>query len=272
MVDIDKINDFIQSHMKNNRLSSITVVEVASYLDKQGLLKDRKDRRGAPLRKYCRSNEIHNSYKSDGYHWVIDYDPHYKLRLNDVVPTPMLQNTALNRVGATAKEICEKYKMPYDYTEASLVKIGFVGFQSIVECHKGHYAMFPKCKGIYMILRRSNLKPKFLQIGSGGNYKGKNPNVTIAELMNNWVDGANVVYIGKTDVTLHKRLSAYLKFGKGKSTSHWGGRLIWQLADHEELIVCWKEMKKGSPRDYEKNLIDDFKKRYMKRPFANLDD
>ena len=74
MADIDKINDFIQSYLKKNKLSSITVVEIASHLDKQGLLKDREDRRGAPLRSLCRKGKIHCSSQPNCRNWIIKYD------------------------------------------------------------------------------------------------------------------------------------------------------------------------------------------------------
>lgn len=72
MADIDKINDFIQSYLKKNKLSSITVVEIASHLDKQGLLKDREDRRGAPLRSLCRKGKIHCSSQPNCRNWIIN--------------------------------------------------------------------------------------------------------------------------------------------------------------------------------------------------------
>ena len=69
--------------------------------------------------------------------------------------------------------------------------------------------------------------------------------MSITELSDNWVNNANVVYIGMTTSTLYKRLSDYLDFGQGKDVGHWGGRYIWQSRDHEELLVCWKEMPRG---------------------------
>lgn len=43
-----------------------------------------------------------------------------------------------------------------------------------------------------------------------------------------------------------------MSFGQGKPVGHWGGRLIWQLEDVKDLIVCWKVLEKEEPRDVEK--------------------
>ena len=53
--------------------------------------------------------------------------------------------------------------------------------------------------------------PNFLPVGTGGLFKGEDPNVSIAELQNNWVEGTPVVYIGKA-TSIKKRLSQYSAF------------------------------------------------------------
>jgi len=52
--------------------------------------------------------------------------------------------------------------------------------------------------------------------------------------------------------------------------SHWGGRYIWQLADADELVTCWKTTPKSDPTREELKLLQAFTARYGKRPFANL--
>lgn len=61
-----------------------------------------------------------------------------------------------------------------------------------------------------------------------------------------------------------------MSFGQGEDIGHWGGRLIWQLSDYDELIVCWKILKDINPRVYEKNFLINFKKVNGRYPFANL--
>ena len=58
-------------------------------------------------------------------------------------------------------------------------------------------------------------------------------------------------------------------FGAGKTVGHWGGRLIWQLADADQLIVAWKETPGRVPRQVEAELIRLFRQQYGKPPFAN---
>ncbi len=157
-----------------------------------------------------------------------------------------------------------------------LKKDGFRGFYSVKELNefkeiRQFSSKVPATKGVYVVLRVSNTNPCFLKEGTGGHYKGKDPNVSIAELERNWVDGTSIVYIGKATI-LKSRISSYLRFGNKRATSHWGGRLIWQLADSSDLIICWKEVYED-PREVEKKMIQNFKKAHgNQRPFANLDD
>lgn len=153
---------------------------------------------------------------------------------------------------------------------------GFEGFYTVKELNtlkvsRQFSSIVPATKGVYLFLRLNNTKPTFLEKGTGGGYKGKDPNVSIAELQENWVNDTPIMYIGKA-TKLKSRLSAYLRFGNNQSTSHWGGRLIWQLADSNDLIVCWKTTQED-PREVEKGMIQEFKKEHGgQRPFANLED
>lgn len=155
-------------------------------------------------------------------------------------------------------------------------KEGFSGFLRIsdllTDC-----SSIPKAKGVYLVLNPNYKKPEFLQIGTGGYFKGRNPNVDFTELKKNWVENSLVVYIGKAgsgtgNATLQSRLKQYCGFGRGKNIGHWGGRLIWQLKDSSELIICWKTLPYDDPRTLEKALIKQFLINFGKRPFANLAD
>ena len=153
---------------------------------------------------------------------------------------------------------------------AGIKGAGFSGFKSVAEMKGGGYLGLPDSSGVYMLLRRSTEPPCFLQVGTGGHFKGKNPNVSVDVLQANWVDGASVVYIGKA-TSLKKRLGQYMRFGRGANVGHWGGRYVWQLADADDLLVCWKRTTEG-PRDVEARYIQDFVMQYGQRPFANLVD
>jgi hypothetical protein len=128
--------------------------------------------------------------------------------------------------------------------------------------------------GVYLVLDPCG-KPDFINPGVGGFFKGKDPNVSIEELNNNYVPDSLVVYIGKaggpsSEATLHSRLSQYLRLGQGKNVGHWGGRLIWQLKSHRDLLFCWRSTPDDDPREVEKLLIDNCEKQYGNKPFANL--
>lgn len=153
-------------------------------------------------------------------------------------------------------------------------KVGFTGFKKISDLIIDNTSI-PKLKGVYIILNPNFKNAEYLEVVTGGYFKGKNPNVTIDELKSNWVNNSPVVYIGKagsktSKATLNSRLKQYLNFGQGKNVGHWGGRLIWQLKDSSELIICWKTLIDDDPRTVEKKLIKQFIIMFSKRPFANL--
>ena len=163
-----------------------------------------------------------------------------------------------------------------------LKKAGFKGFCTVEDLRKD-LSGIPAVAGVYMVVYQGDGMPEFLENGTGGFFKGKNPNVPVSELKSNWVKDTCVVYIGKaggvdakgkkSNSKLQKRISDYLDFGNGVSVGHWGGRLIWQIKDSKDLLFCWKAIPEqvGNPVEIEKELIADFKRQYGgKRPFANL--
>lgn len=156
-----------------------------------------------------------------------------------------------------------------------LKELGFEGFVTVSQL-PSNYNSIPKIKGVYCIICLED-NCKFLEVGCGGHFKGKNPNVITSLLKTNWVENAGVIYIGKaggsaSKATLHSRLKQYIKFGQGRPVGHWGGRLIWQIENSGNLIVAWKTLSTEEPRDYEMKLISSFVVKYGKRPFANLKD
>jgi hypothetical protein len=155
-------------------------------------------------------------------------------------------------------------------------KAGFQGFRKMSELFINSSAI-PKAKGVYMILYTGKDEPKFLRKGTGGFFKGKDPNISIEELKRNWVPDTLVVYIGKagkegSNATLQSRLRQYFAFGQGRNVGHYGGRLIWQLNNSSDLVVCWKPLPTTDPRSIEVTLIREFVEKYSNRPFANLTD
>lgn len=170
-------------------------------------------------------------------------------------------------------------KITLDHSQSiipQLKTLGFKGFETIEDIKKSNYLMLPKEKGIYIILFTAD-SPKFLCVGSGGAFKGRDPNVSIEELERNWVNNTQIIYIGKAgeengSATIHSRLKQYFRFGEGKPVGHWGGRYIWQLDKADALIVCWLEVPDAIPAQIETTLIKEFSNYYGQRPFANLKD
>lgn len=145
---------------------------------------------------------------------------------------------------------------------------GFKGFIP-VKTLRGTLSVMPQTGGVYVVLRTSESAPEFLERGTGGFFKGKDPNVTIPELNQNYVSDSKTVYIGKANC-LRKRVKQLLSFGEGSAVGHWGGRYLWQLADSEDLLVAWKETGLQIPEAVESEMIRQFVATHGKRPFANL--
>ena len=97
---------------------------------------------------------------------------------------------------------------------------GFEGFIPVAQLQTDSTAI-PRTAGVYMVVYTGENIPEFLPCGTGGFFKGKDPNVSITELETNWVKNTCVVYIGKAGTTLRKRLNQYLKFGNRQNIGHW---------------------------------------------------
>ncbi len=173
--------------------------------------------------------------------------------------------------------------MNLDFSNLESIKqAGFSGFKKMADL-MADPTKITNSPGVYLVLYQGPKHPEFLAIGTGGHFKGKEPNVPLSELKENWVDGALVVYIGKAggkgkSATLQSRLKQYLKFrlkqylkfGQGYAIGHYGGRLIWQLKHSRDLVVCWKPLLNDDPRAVERGLIQEFIGQYGKMPIANL--
>jgi hypothetical protein len=145
---------------------------------------------------------------------------------------------------------------------------GYTGFVPLLALAPGGAPARP---GVYVVLRPSVGEPVF-EASSGGWFKGKDPNVSMATLSANWVAATQTVYIGKAGTSLAERLKAYRSFGHGRPAGHWGGRMIWQLADRQQLLACWTTIADDDPAHEESRLIAAFRDVYGDRPFANLKD
>lgn len=162
-----------------------------------------------------------------------------------------------------------------DFSRQGLEAAGFTGFASVADLKRPNGCnAIPKQMGVYVIVRESTIPPVFLERSIGGYFKGEDPTLPVEELRRNWISGAYVVYIGKAGgltpaATLRSRLKQYMDFGCGKPTGHRGGRMIWQLADCDELLVGWKPLARVEPVVVEQQMIDAFVSAYGMFPYAN---
>jgi len=152
---------------------------------------------------------------------------------------------------------------------------GFSGFKTVAQLWQDH-SVLTKDPGVYLILHPDCSKNQLIPKGPGGFFKQRDPNVDIAKLSARWISNCHLQYIGQagagvnSTATLNSRLKQYLDFGKGLPVGHYGGRYIWQLKHHPELLVAWKATPNLNPRTEEKRLIAEFEQFYGKLPFANI--
>ena len=124
-------------------------------------------------------------------------------------------------------------------------------------------------KGVYIVvLPKTFQEICFEEDSKAGRFKGKNPTVSPDTLKANWVDGAEILYIGKTERTIQKRMREHIDFWNGKPVAAWGGRFIAQLQNFKDLEIWFLPWDR--PAEMETALINEFKVRYKKLPFANL--
>lgn len=153
----------------------------------------------------------------------------------------------------------------------------FGNFKTVKELKSENFSWncLPRVRGLYIVVSKSSKEPKFLIRGTGGMFKGKDPNILINILKKKWVSFKSneykILYIGKAGKsnTLKNRIKLYIKFGQGSPAAHWGGRYIWQMVNSDDLLIFWKEDKNSEKN--EKIMLAEFKNLHnQKLPFANL--
>lgn len=149
------------------------------------------------------------------------------------------------------------------------------GCADFADLRSAHGDRPPEEVGVYFVLLPEHTDVQFVPRGTGGFFKGKNPNVSTEELRRNFVPNTRILYIGKAGAqgkksTLRNRIQLLSRFGQGKAVGHWGGRYLWQVAGAERLVVAWRRTPGEVPQEVECSLIGEFRRAYGKRPFANL--
>jgi hypothetical protein len=150
---------------------------------------------------------------------------------------------------------------------------GFMGFKTFAELDLDDV---PRSPGIYAVLKPAGHPHAFLEQSAGGWFKQKNPSILGDALAAQWVNDADVLYIGKAGAGatgtrgLRKRIQEFADFGRGKPVGHWGGRLIWQLAESQSLVIAWKVLPGPEVNEAEARYHAEFRQLYGRLPFANL--
>jgi hypothetical protein len=171
------------------------------------------------------------------------------------------------------------------FTESLLSRYGgrdYITVSEFLTDPQQALSRIPKTPGIYIVTTMHPAEPDaFLEVGTGGFFKGQNPNVSVQELRQKWVDGASILYIGraggaeikgrKYKSTLYTRINQLLKFGRGENIGHRGGRYLWQCEDSEDFQIHWYATSEDeNPVTLERQLIEAFRENYGNLPFANL--
>jgi hypothetical protein len=128
----------------------------------------------------------------------------------------------------------------------------------------------PGCPGAYVVVRCDDTRPRFLSESKGGHWKNKDPKASREELKKKWVEGTDLLYIGKADRSLRERISCLVRFSNGRRCGHWGGRYLWQVGGCEQFSIMYKETPGEPASCAEKALLREFVSTFGKLPFANL--
>ena len=150
---------------------------------------------------------------------------------------------------------------------------GFAGFRPFAELEINR---IPQAPGDLRRPQTRRFQVQFLAKSTAGVFKKKDPSLTQAALAAEWVDGADVLYVGKAgpgskgNRGLRRQVQEFMDFGQGKPPGHWDGRLIWQLANAKSLLIAWKELPAGGLNQAEAKYHADFREEFGRLPFANL--
>ncbi len=153
------------------------------------------------------------------------------------------------------------------FDRSGLAARGFAGFRPVSTLREHGLGSAPTEPGVYVVLVPEGRSVSFLDESPGGHFKGRDPTVDRDELQAEWLPGASLVYVGCSG-DLKKRLGQFLRFGAGRPVGHWGGRLIWQIAESEDLLLAWKPT--TDHRGAEIEILTEFEHQYGRLPFANL--
>ena len=97
-----------------------------------------------------------------------------------------------------------------NFDRAQLEREGFIGWLSFADTRES--GLCPTSGGVYVVSYEGPHPATFPDESPAGRVKGKDPTVDVASLTSNWVEGAEVVYIGKAD-QLRRKIRQFADFG-----------------------------------------------------------
>ena len=87
-----------------------------------------------------------------------------------------------------------------DYANINEInRYDFEGFCPVAELRASNCAEIPSVAGVYLVIRLNRNAPEYLEKSPAGWFKGNDPTEDIEVLKSNWVEGVNVIYIGKAN-------------------------------------------------------------------------
>jgi hypothetical protein len=155
---------------------------------------------------------------------------------------------------------------PAPFCRDDLERRGFQGFLTFAALNRIGLSVIPSTPGCYAVLHTAGGSPAFLERSPAGWFKGKDPTISISDLQSAWLADCETIYIGQSG-DLRRRWQTRMKFGAGAAVGAWGGRAIWQLRDSDDFVLAWKA--EEHPKVTEKQLLEEFRSVYGRRPFAN---
>ena len=146
---------------------------------------------------------------------------------------------------------------------------GFVDMRTLIS----NVDRIPDKQGVYVVVRRDQSPPRFMNQSLAGRFKGRDPSRPVASLLAKWVSGTDIIYVGKAGPsvkrTLRRRIRELLLFGSGNPIGHSGGRALWQLEGVWDAQIAWK-VTNGNPREHERKALAVFKRQHGRLPYANF--
>lgn len=141
-----------------------------------------------------------------------------------------------------------------------LTAVGFEGFVPFLGMDR---TLLPPRRGIYAILLEQRNRPDFLST----NIVTRRKPYPVKRLEAKWLDRMPVVYVGSAEPVdgLFGRLGDFAR----QSSSHTGGRALWQIANARDLVVSWVETPDHTAEVVEKTYLQAFKSEFDHYPFAN---